>query len=181
MFRTGMNDREIKREAVLLAAPDRAGSDRTPNGRADPFRAAGRAGAVVRFAELGSLKGLYTVINNRSFIVLNTGLGPVESAAVCAHELGHHVLHRDLARGVLFGDYALFLRNSRAEFEANCFACHLLIDDRDLCCLLRAPDCAAATVDDLAAKIGVLPQLLALKLNLCGFDVRSPDAGFWGK
>lgn len=71
-----------------------AESVRSRFGTGNPFQLAAMCGAEIMVCELGRLKGLYKIVLRNAFIALNAALQREEAAAVCAHELGHHILHR---------------------------------------------------------------------------------------
>jgi len=153
-----------------------------PGCRQDPFQLAKALGVPVRFFALGSLKGFYTVLNRQPFVVVHKDLDEILTEAVVAHELGHHVLHRTDAEDLLLTDYDLYRRTGRLEYEANVFACHLLIDDGALSAALtggRTED--QLTLPGLAAEFRVPPELLQLKLVLSGLELEKPAAGFLGR
>lgn len=89
------------------------------------------SGARVWFRPLGSLKGFYIRENGVSYIVVNEALDDVMKRVVCAHELGHDVLHRELSENGL-RESTLFLETNRTELEANLFAACVLISDEEL-------------------------------------------------
>lgn len=67
-------------------------------GTRDPFGIAKHLGIEVIFCDnLGSLKGMYRVIKRNRFIFINSSLSDKMQRIVCAHELGHDQLHRQLA------------------------------------------------------------------------------------
>ena len=69
----------------------------------DPFRIADELGVEVLFCEdFGRLKGMYRVIKRNRFILLNKDLSDRMMRIVCAHELGHDQLHRNLAKGAQY-------------------------------------------------------------------------------
>ena len=78
---------------------------------------------------------------------------------VCAHELGHHLLHREFAT-FGFEETSLFSPASRREYEANLFAAELLIADKEIAELLEY----GYTEEQIAAAIGMDKQLTELKL-----------------
>ena len=63
----------------------------------NPFEICREAGIGVKFKDIGNLKGFYSVINKRTYIVINDSISEKEAELVCAHELGHHLLHDYLA------------------------------------------------------------------------------------
>ena len=68
-------------------------------GSRDPFEIARQLGINVMLCEnFGSLKGMYRVIKRNRFIFLNNSLDENMLRIVCAHELGHDQLHRNMAK-----------------------------------------------------------------------------------
>lgn len=149
------------------AVRKRAGQLRRACGSGRPEALARYLNVPVRYFPLGGLQGFYTVLLGQPFIVLHEDLEPGRRDAVLAHELGHHLLHRNLADGsFLMTDYGLFLKENRLEYEANVFACHFLIPDE------AVQELMTGTLLDLpsaAARLGVPPELLELKLSLTAF------------
>lgn len=54
-----------------------------------------------------------------------------EKAVICAHELGHHFLHREIAKkNTIFAESSAVAKNLAAlDYEANLFATYLLCGD----------------------------------------------------
>ena len=129
-------------------------------GSRDPFRIAKMCGAELIVKNLGSLKGFYKVIYDTPFIFLNSSLSQSEARLVCAHELGHHALHRAAAR-VGFEEFSLFSETSRREYEANLFAAAMLIPDEDVKELLEY----GYTAGQIAAALGIDERITELKIN----------------
>ncbi|MBQ6892849.1 MAG: ImmA/IrrE family metallo-endopeptidase [Clostridia bacterium] len=129
-------------------------------GTRDPFKMARMCGAELIVKNLGSLKGFYKVVYDTPFIFLNTALDPNEARLVCAHELGHHALHRAAAR-VGFEEFSLFSQTSRREYEANLFAAALLISDQEVKDLIECGYTAA----QIAALLGIDERIAELKIN----------------
>ena len=72
-------------------------------GTRDPFRIARELGIEVLFCEdFGPLKGMYRVIKRNRFIFINKDLSPRMQTIVCAHEIGHDQLHRNMAKTTRF-------------------------------------------------------------------------------
>lgn len=94
----------------------------------DVYELAERAGLKLWFRPLGNLKGLYTVERKSRYIVVNDELDDITMKVVCAHELGHDMLHRGLAGGGI-RETTMYLDNNRTEREANLFAANILISD----------------------------------------------------
>lgn len=96
----------------------------------DPCYIARSLGIIVNFEPLYRLNGFYNTAYRQKFIHINSQLSHRAQRFVCAHELGHAILHPD--------NNTHFLRNhtlypiSRYEKEATYFASCLLISDDDL-------------------------------------------------
>ena len=94
----------------------------------DPFELADSLDITVRSELLPSyIRGIFTRIFGYAYIVLNSELDNNWKRAICAHELGHAVLHNHL-------DYKFITMNtlfiaSKYEREANIFAGYLLMWD----------------------------------------------------
>lgn len=83
--------------------------------------------------DLGGLKGFCCIITDVFCIFINENLSQEMKTMVCAHELGHCLLHTDnLQAGFKYSEYNLSLNLNRAEYEANAFTAFLLIDDSDM-------------------------------------------------
>lgn len=59
-----------------------------------PFEIADRMNIHIKHVELPrNVRGFYFFANNHGVIALNNRLSPAWQRFVCAHEIGHHVLH----------------------------------------------------------------------------------------
>ena len=80
-------------------------------------------------------KGAFVIVLGNAFILINENLSRQMQRIVCAHELGHALLHRQLCRqeqkAALY-EMMLFDIKDPAEREANIFAAGLLIDDNEM-------------------------------------------------
>lgn len=142
------------------------------------FETAEKAGANVWLRELGSLKGFYLCENGRRYIIINNALEDAVMRTVCAHELGHDMLHRELSAGGI-RESTLFLDSNKTEREANLFAAEILMTDREALEVLRY----CGTVEQAAWELGVMPEILEYKLELLNekghhFNVGSVSSDF---
>jgi len=128
----------------------------------DPYEIAEKEGVRVCSYDLGSLNGMYVVISNVEFIALSSALSGGEERLVCAHELGHHYLHRELAQTSALADSSLYSGGGRLEYEANAFAAELLITDREMLEVIK--DCP--DLEKAATELGQLPELVAVKCEI---------------
>ena len=99
----------------------------------DPFRIADELGVEVLFCEdFGRLKGMYRVIKRNRFILLNKDLSDRMMRIVCAHELGHDQLHRNLAKDSAIREFMLYDMTTKPEYEANIVAAEILLDNDEM-------------------------------------------------
>ena len=160
----------IKKSADSLRESHMSGAD-----GADPLAIAKDLDIQIFFRAIGSLKGLYYIPDNSPRIILSSSLGDNQTAIVCAHELGHHMLHREFAHHILFPEYDLFHTQVKWEIEANQFAAYLLIPDQLLeDSLAEIPD-AGLSLEELAFRCSTTPQLLAIGLGVSERPVVFPD------
>lgn len=98
-------------------------------GTRDPFEIARQLGVEVLFCpDFGSMKGMYRVVKRNRFIFLNRDLTPQMQRIVCAHELGHDQLHRNLAKTGAIQEFMLYDMTTKPEYEANIVAAEILLD-----------------------------------------------------
>lgn len=98
----------------------------------DPFELCKATGVEVFFADLGNLKGMYKYLKRNRFAVINENLDLPTKALVCAHELGHDILHQDLAKRVCLQEFMIYDIKSRPEYEANLFASEILLPENKI-------------------------------------------------
>ncbi len=134
-------------------------------GTRDPFTLAREIHIELLVRELGTLKGFYKDVYGTPFIFLSRHLSRGEATLVCAHELGHHLLHRQFA-AFGFEEVSVFSPASRREYEANLFAAELLLDTKEVFDAARA-GCTAAQI---AAELGADVRLVELKLAAMGLS-----------
>ncbi len=94
----------------------------------DPFDLAGFLKIQVLFWDFPEeVNGLYQYEKREKFIYINFNLSSKRRIIVCAHELGHAILHSKL-NSTFLKEYT-FLNINKYEKEANLFAAELIIDD----------------------------------------------------
>ncbi len=96
----------------------------------DPFALCDNMGILVLFKNLKTIKGIYQNNYKKKIIHINENLDYYLKKQVCAHELGHAVLHKNI--NSFFLDECTFLLTNKIEIEANLFAAELLIKDEDI-------------------------------------------------
>lgn len=132
---------------------------------ADPFRLCKEMGVMTLFASMGTgkgaCKGFFLTQSRIKSITVNSDLSEDMQRIICAHELGHAMLHRDKSGINGFHDFTFFDGTDKLEYEANIFAAELLLPDEDVLRILN---------DDLsffqaAAKLYVPSELLDFKFR----------------
>lgn len=119
-------------------------------GTRDPFRIAEAMGLILIRTPLQGIRGFYQQIKRCGIIYIDSDLEGPEARWVCAHELGHTLLHRGCNR--IFMDKHTFFPTNRYEIEADRFAVDLLFDDEDLRDFLEHPvqlaaDCMGVSIE----------------------------------
>ena len=100
-------------------------------GTKNPFKLAKKLNIEILIEDLGEVRGLFKKILKRKFIFINSNLSDFDKLLVCAHELGHAILHSSSDFQFLIDNTSL-LRRSRLEDEANLFASYLLIPNDEV-------------------------------------------------
>ena len=126
-----------------------------------PFELADQLNIIVRHLPLGSLKGLYQLILDDKFIILNDNLTSTQKPLILAHELGHAVLHTH-DNIIAFKRHTLF-SHSKLETEADTFASELLLYDFNI------SDYEGYTTQQIAACLQLPTHLVQLKLKSLGY------------
>ena len=102
----------------------------------DPFAICQRFGITVVYCSLVDMRGYCLYEKDQAVIFIADDLEEYVAEYVCAHELGHFLLHGGMNR--VFIDSRTFMVASKYENEADRFACQLLytvpplFSDRDL-------------------------------------------------
>ncbi|WP_225434140.1 ImmA/IrrE family metallo-endopeptidase [Peribacillus tepidiphilus] len=95
----------------------------------NPFEIAKNRNIIIRYFSLGQTLGFYMKNVRHQVITINSDIEDYLKKFVCAHELGHAILHPDENTPFLHKN-TLFSKN-RIEREANEFAVHLLLYDKN--------------------------------------------------
>lgn len=77
------------------------------------------------------INGYYKYDRRNQYIVINDNLDQHKQRVVCAHELGHAVMHKHVNTPFMCNN--TFLSVSKIEREANRFAAELLLSDEMIC------------------------------------------------
>ena len=127
----------------------------------DPFRIAREMDIELLLrSDFVEQKGVFCVVLGQPFIILNDNLREEELKLVCAHELGHALLHGKAAEKGVLCEYDLFNMATSMEYEANVFASELLIDEQEMQELMDA----GCDIYGAARTLNVNVNLLIIKL-----------------
>lgn len=121
----------------------------------NPVELAQAMNIVIVIEELGSIRGYFNSVGRNKFIHINSNCR--NRSLVCAHELGHAVLHPD-ASAHFMRKHTLFSVN-RYEKEATYFASCLLIGDDDL------TEYRHFTYEQLGKLFGIDEQIVKLRVE----------------
>ena len=124
-------------------------------GTSSPFKLSKIFKIGILYEDLGTMLGYYSKDYRFKFIHINQNLPSRMQRFVCAHELGHALLHPDVNTPFLT-QYTLFSK-SKIERQANIFAVELLLPD-DL--LLEHSE---ISLYNIAAELGIPTKLADLK------------------
>ncbi|MBS5571565.1 MAG: ImmA/IrrE family metallo-endopeptidase [Clostridiales bacterium] len=128
----------------------------------EPFALLEALGVNVRYNYgFQHLKAFYYIMLGVPYVVINGDLEEPQRKTVAAHELGHHILHRHLAKASPLREIGFYDAASGPEYEANLFAGELLIDDGALEAVLKEE----ADFFKICSILGVSPELMAFKLH----------------
>mgnify|MGYP000908143017 CR=1 FL=1 len=96
----------------------------------DPFQIAEGLNIKIITVPLEDVRGYYHYFRRNYFIYLSDSLSDQERTFICAHELGHYLLHRRI--NTVFMDRYTYCPKNKYENEANAFAITLLTYGIDL-------------------------------------------------
>lgn len=113
---------------------------------------------VVQVPLTAEIRGFYQYALNTHLIYLNQALDEPQQKFVCAHELGHALLHPRDNR--VFLDTATYQVTAKLEQAANRFACHLLYPEDSA--FFEYPD---YTVEQTAAYLALPVELVYYRIE----------------
>ncbi|MBQ8331869.1 MAG: ImmA/IrrE family metallo-endopeptidase [Clostridia bacterium] len=145
-------------------------------GTRDPFQLCDALHIGVKYKELGrQLKAFFFYQSRIKTIVLNAETDKIIHKILCAHELGHAILHTDMLSAMKsLHEVELFDTSKLTEYEANIFAAELLISDEDLLELLNTTEYSFFQV---ASLLYVPMELLDFKFRILkskGYKIEAP-------
>ena len=137
----------------------------------DPFEICKNLNINIYYKDLGlSVKAYYFCQSRIKNIIINNNVDDIISNILCAHELGHALLHSKISTTHTFHEVELLNLTTKTEFEANLFAAELLIPDETLLELIKEKK----SFFSIASELYVPYQLLDFKLgilNAKGFPI----------
>ena len=118
-------------------------------------------------------KGVYICIEDLPYIILNQDLSDEMRNIVILHEIGHHLLHREMAN--TFHETNLFdMSCHNMEYEANLFAAQVMLPDNETIEYIKS----GYTISQIAAVMNSDVNLVAMKatdLKRRGLELNIPD------
>ncbi|PHG46049.1 ImmA/IrrE family metallo-endopeptidase [Bacillus wiedmannii] len=127
------------------------------HGTTNPFEIAKNKDIIVLYEDLGNTLGFYNTYKRIKFIHINNQIDETTQRFVCAHELGHAVLHPKANTPFLRNQ--TFFSVDRLEIEANTFAVELLLTDE----MVSAYEDTRLSIQDVAEIHGVPGGFARLK------------------
>ena len=145
--------------------------------KTDPFRLAAAMHIVLLYESMGAsdsaCKGFYIFQSRKHVITINDDLSYEDQYIVLSHEIGHAVLHWQLAKSEPLREYSLYNQSSQMENDANYFAAEFLVsDDKVIECFDDGQDFFAA-----AKSLYVPPEMLDYKIRIMsekGYEINAP-------
>lgn len=128
-------------------------------GSNDPFILASCLNTVVLFEQLGTVRGYYSCSYRQKVIHINSEVNREQQTIICAHELGHSILHPDLSTPFLRSNTLFSV--DKLELQANKFMVQLLVDNRDLDEYLQR----GYTIFQIGGLYGFPEHLIEYKIN----------------
>lgn len=129
-------------------------------GTLNPFELCDLMNIKIIYNNLGKeIKGFFQrTPNDYEIIHLNSELVPEEKKYICAHELGHAILHTDLSIS-FFIENTLQVKN-KYEIQADKFAAELLLYD-----IKSNYEIEGLTISQLSVYYGVPEHIIKLKMR----------------
>lgn len=123
----------------------------------NPFEIAKEKGITLLYMPLGNTLGYYNCYKRIQFIHINNTINEQMQKFVCAHELGHALLHPD--SNTTFLKANTFFSIDKLEVEANTFAVELLLSDE----IVYQYNDSNLSINEVASMYGVPKEVTHLK------------------
>lgn len=138
----------------------------------DPFEICRQLGINIKFHNLGSIKAYCFCQSRIKSIVINENADEHTAKLLCAHELGHALLHEQILKNVHVHKSTLFDETTPTEHEANLFAAELLISDDMLF------EKSGSSYMEISKELCVPEALVDFKCRIMkhkGYDIDAPS------
>jgi Predicted Zn peptidase len=112
---------------------------------------------ILVYYPLDGVRGFYQYFQRNNIIYIDERLSEHERKFVCAHELGHMLLHKKA--NAIFLDSRTHFNTNQYEIEANLFAMELLVSDDIL------EENKSFTVEQLSRMLGYHQKLIQIRLQ----------------
>lgn len=126
-------------------------------GSNNPYKICKEFGIHVEYKDLGNVLGFFKCHRRQKIIYLNEKLCPIMAKEVCAHELGHVLLHPCV--NTVYLDLCTYAITEKMENEADMLAAELLITDEDIF------EHKEQSIEAIASTLGVNKRLVEYKLK----------------
>lgn len=123
----------------------------------NPFEIIKALNVILVFYPLNGVNGFYQYFQRNNIIYIDERQSEKEQIVVCAHELGHMVIHK--RSNAIFMDSRTHFNTDKFELEANRFAMNLLISDSEIA------EYSDFTTGQLSRLFGYSKQLIELRLK----------------
>lgn len=151
----------------------------------DPFELARELHIIVKYrSDFVKQRGASVIILGNRMIFINANMSEQMQRMVCAHELGHLLLHKaNYSKRAWVLNHELFDIRNQLEYEANVFAANLLIDDTEMFDYLKEGYNLVTTANCLGINVNMLVLKLVEMNKQQGYNFRisdMPERGFMG-
>ena len=123
----------------------------------NPFEIIKERNVILVYAPLIDVRGFYQYFQRNHIIYIDENLSTSEKKFVCAHELGHMLMHKKT--NAVYMDTKTCFNTNKYEIEANTFAAELLIPDE-----IIQENCNLTT-EQLSHLLGYEQSLIELRLK----------------
>ena len=123
----------------------------------NPFEIIRGMNTILVVTPLVGIRGFYQYFQRNNIIYIDENLSRHDQMFVCAHELGHMLLHKKA--NTVFMDTKTCFNTNRYEKEANKFAVELLIPNEIIL------ENWQYTAEQIASLTGYSEELIKLRLN----------------
>lgn len=125
----------------------------------NPFEIIREKNVILVYAPLVDVRGFYQYFQRNHLIYIDENLPEHEKKFVCAHELGHMLMHKKA--NAVYMDTKTCFNTNKYEIEANTFASNLLIPDEVI-----LENCNLTT-EQLSRLLGYEQSIVELRLKSC--------------